>query len=355
MQKLVSDVDWRSLADPGRLAPWMDTQGLGSGPIDDARVLTGGTQNLLLLFRRGDRQYVLRRPSRHPRPTANHIIQREARVLAALANTPVRHPRFIAACADTDVLGTAFYLMAAVDGININTGLSAVHASSATLRRQMGFEMIDALLTLGAVDPKTVDLVDFGKVDGFLERQVPRWRKQLEGYAASPGWPGICELPEIDAIGLWLEAHRPKQFTPGILHGDFHLANVMFRRDGPELAAIIDWEMATIGDPLLDLGGMLAMWPLPDGTSHGLHLIQPWQGFPAARELVERYAASSPRDLSNVHWYAVMACYKMAVVLEGTYARACAGQAPDLMGQRLHGVAIGLLRRAAQGIQSGIT
>ncbi|MEO8296305.1 MAG: phosphotransferase family protein [Burkholderiales bacterium] len=352
LTKLVPENDWRALVDPVQLTGWMDAQGLGSGAIEDARILVGGTQNLLLQFRRGGRAFVLRRPSRHPRANANDTMLREARLLAALAATEVRHPRFIAACADTAVIGTAFFLMDVVDGVNISTGLPALHAGSAALRRTMGFEMVDALLALGEVDPVAVGLADFGKSDGFLQRQVPRWRRQLESYQELPNWPGAAGLPEVDAVGRWLEAHVPAQFIPGILHGDFHLANVMFRHDGAELAAVIDWEMATLGDPLLDLGWLLATWPNPDGTSHGPQAIQPWQGFPVAEELIERYAAGSRRDLSQVHWYAVMACYKLAIVLEGSYARACAGQTSAVIGERLHSSAAGLLRKAAQWIQA---
>ena len=156
--------EWLSL---GPLQDWMDTQGLGRGSIEDARALTGGTQNLLLRFRRDGRDYVLRRPSRHPRPGADETMRREARVLAALADTPVRCPRFIAACPEPEVLGAAFYLMEPVDGVNISEGLPAFHANSVDVRRQMGLEMVDALLTLGTVNHEAVGLADFGRVDAF--------------------------------------------------------------------------------------------------------------------------------------------------------------------------------------------
>jgi len=351
LKDLAPEHDWRTLIDPARLTVWMDEQGLGEGPIEDARILVGGTQNLLLQFRRGDRSFVLRRPSRHPRPKADEAMLREARVLAALGTTDVRHPRFIASCADTSVIGTAFYLMAEVDGINVSTGLPALHASSPEMRRTMGFELIDAALALGAVDHVAVGLADFGKTDGFLQRQVPRWRAQLEGYHELPGWPGPAGLLEIDAIGRWLETHVPAHFIPGILHGDFHIANVMYRHDGPQLAAIIDWELATLGDPLLDLGWLLATWPKPDGTSYVSQPVQPWQGFPTAEELIERYAAGSPRDLTNVRWYGVMACYKLAILLEGTHARACAGKASKGAGKLLHDSANGLLLKATHWIR----
>jgi len=351
----IADVGgWRDLADPLRLAAWMDDAGVGAGagPIEDARLLTGGTQNLLLQFRRGAREYVLRRPSRHPRPQAGETILREARVLAALAATPVRCPGFVAVCGDAQVLGAAFYLMDPVDGVNIANGLPALHAASPQWRHRMGLEMVDAILTLAAVEPAHAGLAGFGKVEGFLERQVPRWRKQLEGYAECKGWPGPQALPGVEAVGTWLDANRPANFEPGILHGDFHLANVMFRHDGPELAAIVDWELATLGDPLLDLGWLLATWPQPDGSHHTTQRIQPWQGFPEADELIERYATGSRRSLTHLPWYVVMACYKLAIILEGSHARACAGLASREIGDRLHHAAIGLMRKAEHWIET---
>ena len=140
---------------------------------------------------------------------------------------------------------------------------------------------------------------------------------------------------------------------PGILHGDYHIANVMFRRDSGELAAIVDWELTTIGDPLLDLGWMLATWPDEQGRRTVDHVVEPWQGFPDAAELVERYAQRSPRDLSRIDWYAVLACYKLAMIVEGTHARACAGLATAAAGERLHKAARALLERATAWIESG--
>ena len=342
--------DWQPLVDLDALAAWMDTQELGSGPVRDARLLAGGTQNLLLQFRRGNGDYVLRRPSRHPRLGANETMLREARVLAALAATPVRCPVFYAACPDPGVIGAAFYLMAPVHGVNASNGLPPLHAGSPAIRRRMGEQMVDAILTLASVNPQQVGLADFGNSEGFLVRQVPRWRKQYEGYAACAGWPGPASLPDVQIVGDWLEAHRPAHFTPGLLHGDFHIANVMFRRDSGELAAIIDWELATLGDPLLDLGWLVATWPQPDGSHHRPHLVHPWAGFPSAQQLIDRYAHGSPRDLSAIAWYVVLACYKLGIVLEGTHARACAGLAPANVGEELHGAAVGLLRKAARWI-----
>jgi aminoglycoside phosphotransferase (APT) family kinase protein len=328
------------------LAVWMDTQGLEQGPIGDAVLLTGGTQNILLKFRRGVRHFVLRRPPLHLRANSNETMRREARVLGALAGSDVPHPGLIAACGDEKVLGAAFYLMEPVDGFNATIGLPPRHAGDPAIRRQMGFAMVDAILALGRVDPGAVGLADFGKVDGYLERQVPRWRAQLEGYRDFSGWPGTDGIPGVNTVAAWLETNRPHAFTPGIIHGDYHIANVMFHPDSPRLAAIIDWELATIGDPLIDLGWLLATWPMPGQTTMKRLRVEPWDGFPTADELVAHYGAGSPRDLSAVGWYAVLACYKLGIILEGTYAHACAGKAPKETGDQLHAQSINLFQRA---------
>ena len=346
--------DWRELIDLKRLADWMAGHGLGHGTITEPLLLAGGTQNVLVRFRRGEREFVLRRPSRHLRANSNETMLREARVLGALAGTPVPHPALIKGCADTGVIGAAFYLMEPVEGFNAGAGgLPPLHAGDRAMRRRMGFAMVDAILALGAVDIAAAGLSDFGRLDGFLERQVPRWRKQLDSYSALAGWPGTAAIPELQAVADWLEANRPSDFTPGILHGDFHQSNVMFRHDGPEIAAVIDWELATIGDPLLDLAWMLAAWPRADGTHHGPNRLQPWDGFAPAEELIDYYRARSRRDMRHFRWYAVLACYKFGIILEGSYARACAGQAPIDTGDRLHRSTLGLFQRAAEWIERG--
>jgi aminoglycoside phosphotransferase (APT) family kinase protein len=177
-----------------------------------------------------------------------------------------------------------------------------------------------------------------------LERQVARWNAQLAGYRDCTGWPGAIAIPGVEQVGSWLQEHRPSQFTPGIMHGDYHLANVMFRNDGPELAAIVDWELATIGDPLLDFGLVLTTWPRPDDPTS--MKIEPWSGFPDTRELIAHYAAHSDRDLSALAWYEVLACFKLGILLEGTYARACAGHADPQVGRRFHARTCALFERA---------
>ncbi|GAN00320.1 probable phosphotransferase [alpha proteobacterium U9-1i] len=330
-----------------RLAAWMDGQSLGSGPLNDCVRLAGGTQNILLRFSRSGEGYVLRRPPIHQRSNSNDTMRREARLLAALKGTQVPHPRFIAVCEDESVLGAVFYLMAPIDGFNPVSGLPPLHAGSATVQHRMGLAVVEGIAALGALDYRKIGLEGFGRPENYLERQVSRWKAQLSSYAEMPGWTN--QLPGVDAAAAWLEANRPNTFSPGVIHGDYHLANVMFQNDSAEIAAIVDWELATIGDPLIDLGWLLATWPEP-GAAQNLISVKPWIGFPRADELVAHYAARSARDLSAMNWYAVLACYKLGILLEGTHARACAGKAPRETGDLLHGRAVRLFERAQRFI-----
>jgi aminoglycoside phosphotransferase (APT) family kinase protein len=271
------------------------------------------------------------------------------RVLAALAGSEVPHPALLAACPDEAVLGAAFHLMEPIDGVNPTVELPAPYLADVTWRHQLGLAMADGAASVGAVDHVAVGLTGLGKPDGYLERQVARWRSQLESYSSLEGYPGP-DIPHVDAVGEWLDANRPTAWRPGLIHGDYHLANVLVAPDRPGLAAIVDWELTTIGDPLLDLGWLLATWPAADGPAAGAVGVRPWDGFPTPDELVARYAERSDRDLSAVAWYEVLACYKLGIILEGTHARACAGQAPKEIGDMLHASTVGLFQRAAQRI-----
>ena len=334
-----------ALVDFGVLADWMDGQALPGGPFEKVERLGGGTQNILLRFRRGDREYVLRRPPAHLRPKSNDALRREARVLAALDGTGVRAPRLIAACVDEGVMGGAvFYLMEPVDGFNPTTTLPGPHAGDPAVRHRMGLEAATALAELGAVDHVAAGLGDMGRPQGFLERQVGRWLAELESYGALAGYPGP-RIPGLTEVASWLETNRPHDWRPGIMHGDYHLANLMYSFTGPEVAAIVDWEMCTIGDPLLDLGWLVATWP-DEETAPLAGAIGAAGGLPSTGELAAAYAARSDRDLSALTWYAVLACFKLGIVLEGTHARAFAGKAAKDVGDLLHATTLGLFARA---------
>ncbi len=344
----MSEVVPREVVDLDAVADWMDGQGLGSGPIADVELIGGGTQNVLLRFHRtGDpgRRYVLRRPPPHKRRNSDETMRREARVLAALAGTDVPHPGLIAACPDLDVIGAAFYLMEPIAGFNATLGLPEPHRSDRGLQREMGLGMADGIAALGRVDHEAAGLADLGKADGWLDRQVERWRSQLESYRELDGYGGP-DIPGVDRVAAWLDAHRPTSWTPGLIHGDYHFSNVLMRADGPGLAAIVDWELTTIGDPLLDLGNLLATWPGGDGVAPTGSIDAP--GLPTKHEVVARYAEGSSRDLSDIGWYEVLACYRLGCILEGTNARADAGLAPRDVGDLLHAITLGLFARAEQ-------
>lgn len=333
------------------LARWMDGRGLGHGPIRSATRLQGGTQNILLRFSRAGRDYILRRPPPVLRPSSNAAMLREARVLAALSGGDVPHPGLIAVCDDPAVLGGAvFYLMEPVDGFSAPAGLPALHAGDAGLRHQMGLSLIDGLTRLHAVDHIAAGLADFGRPEGYLARQVARWQKELDSYAVHDRWPGPDALPGLSQVADWLQANLPAASAPGIVHGDYQLANVLYRPDGPDLAAIVDWELASIGDPLVDLGWVVATWHGSEKPDLPVLRVDPWEGFPTADALIDRYARHSPRDLTHIDWYVVLACYRLGILLEGTYARACNGQAPADTGALLHQAAVGLFQRASHRI-----
>jgi aminoglycoside phosphotransferase (APT) family kinase protein len=332
--------------DLNAVAEWMSGQGLGDGPLTEVAAVTGGTQNVMLRFTRSGRSYVLRRGPRHLRARSNTVILRETKVLAALAGSDVPHPHLIATCDDPGVLGGAvFYLMEPIDGFNAGEGLPPLHADDPQVRFGMGLSMADSLAKLGAVDHVAVGLADFGKPEGFLERQVPRWLSELESYQQYEGYPGP-DIPGVDEVSAWLDGHRPTSWTPGIMHGDYHAANVMFSRTGPDVVAIVDWEMCTIGDPLLDLGWLLATWRQSDGSSVFSHALGGQSGLASTDDLLQRYAANTTRDLSDITWYTVLACFKLGIVIEGTLARACAGQAEKEVGDQLHAATVHLFERA---------
>ncbi|MET8006476.1 phosphotransferase family protein [Nonomuraea glycinis] len=324
-----------SAVDLAALGAWMDAQGLPEGEITGVAPVLGDTQNVMVRFERGGRPYILRRPPLHARPKSNDVLRREARVLAALRDTPVAAPRLVAAQTEVQSeLEPVFYLMEPVDGFNASMGLPEPHASDPAIRHRMALEAASALAVLGQVDPDV--LPSFGRPEGFLERQVPRWLRELDSYGRLDGYPGP-DIPGLRETAAWLDANRPAAFTPGVMHGDYHFANLLYAHDGPRVAAIVDWEMCTIGDPLLDLGWLLAVLPLSEAQIPGLA---------SPREIVDRYAALSERDLSAIDWYAVMACFKLGIVLEGTYARAFAGKAPKDLGDALHATTLSLFERA---------
>lgn len=330
------------LPDHEALVGWLDAHGVGVGPITDVMLLAGGTQNRLYRFQRSDDTFVLRRPPEHKRGNSDETMRRESRLLAALAGTDVPHPRLIAAEPDESVIGDAFYVMSVIEGFNPNVEVPELHRNSLAVQREMGESMIDGIAVLSMVDPIERGLSDFGKADKWIERQVGRWQSQLDSYSSFDNYKGP-DIGDVARVGKWLEENKPPHMKVGIIHGDYHFSNVMFRYDSGQLAAIVDWELATLGDPLLDLGHLMACWPgaLPVSlnTNFSLDVGDPEQ-------LIDRYASITERDMTWWPWFRVLAPYRLGIILEGTNARADAGLAPREIGDALHSMTIGLISMA---------
>ena len=344
----MTDADGAPTSIPGVdldvVTTWLDGQGIGDGPLSGVSLLTGGTQNILMRFERSGEAYVLRRPPVHKRANSDSTMLREARVLAALADTAVPHPRFVAACSDPDLLGGTFFVMEAVEGFSPVGEQRRAFDGDPAWAEAMSLSFVDAIAALGNVDHVAVGLDDFGKPTGWLARQVGRWRDHLDSYNETPEYDGPHELPGIDAIAGWLSENLPAQSAAGIVHGDAHLANVLIRNDRPEVAALVDWELSTLGDPLLDLGWLLATWPSDEKAS--VLRVEPTPGLPSLERLIERYGESSGRDVAHAWWYGTMACYKLGIILEGTWVRSKTGKASEEIGFALHQTAVSLFERA---------
>ena len=241
------------------LRGWIRQQGIGS-EVSDITPLAGGTQNIVVGLRVDGRRMVLRRPPAHPRPDSNKTMLREIAVLRTLAGSVVPHPEFICGCEDLDVLGVVFYLMAYVDGFNPGTEVVQAYVDKPEFRHDVGLDYAASLAKLGQVPWEGSPLAALKRPGSFLARQVPQFRGFVEAYREQDNYANDS-LPQVDRLADWLEDNRPPDLPPGIMHGDAHLNNVLLRRDRPEVAAFVDWEMCTVGDPLLDLGWMLVCWP----------------------------------------------------------------------------------------------
>jgi aminoglycoside phosphotransferase (APT) family kinase protein len=323
-----------TLSDDDRAAVqrWVREQGLGS-VVSDVEPLTGGTQNIVVRLRVDGRRVVLRRPPLHPRPTSDKTMLREIAALRTLAGTPVPHPGFIAGCDDVGVLGVVFYLMEEVDGFNPGSEIDEAYVRDAGMRHQVGLSYAASLAQLGNVAWEGSPLAELKRPGSFLERQVPQFLRLLESYRHEKYSP---ESLAVTDLAEWLQTNRPPDGKPGIMHGDPHLNNVMLRRDKPELAAFVDWEMCTVGDPLLDLGWMLICWPLETNAITAGAELAALGGLATRRELLDAYFAAGGSETSWLDWYVVMACFKLGVVIEGTWSRFLVGQASRDAGERLH-------------------
>jgi aminoglycoside phosphotransferase (APT) family kinase protein len=292
---------------------------------------------------------VLRRPPRGPLPPSAHDVLREARLLGALDGTPVRAPKVLAVCDDDAVIGAPFYVMEEVHGEVITNSLPDL-LDNPEQRGRVADDLVDALVELHAVDWTAIGLEGFGKPTGYLERQLRRFTGLWEHNRTR-------DVPEVEKVGGWLAANVPTSPPATIVHGDYRLGNTMFRPEAPaRLLAILDWEMATIGDPLADLGYMMIHWTQP-GDAVGrfnLHSVTTLPGFPRREELIARYEERSGRSMQALNWYVTLALWKAVVFMEGNYKRAIAGSTDDPYLKTFGEGVLELARRAVQVSEHGL-
>ncbi|HET9199969.1 MAG TPA: phosphotransferase family protein [Dehalococcoidia bacterium] len=332
------------LLNPTALAAYLDRELPGSGEVEVER-LYAGHSNETFYVTRGEQRMVLRRPPLGPLQPTAHDVLREYRILKALEDTPARTPHTVLACEDTSVIGAPFYLMERVDGVVIRDRLPEDFQKDVSARRQIGFELVDALAELQAVDWQKLDLEGFGKPDGYLHRQLRRWSSQI-----AVTLPMTRPVPELDEVTEWLEENVPEQKDATIVQGDYKLDNVLFAEHKPaRLLAILDWEMSTIGDPLADLGWMLSYWHRPGTQADsvtGAISVTMQDGLPEREEMLARYEEKTGRSMREFAFYEALAVWKLAILLNASYARFLQGTTDDQMFAGLKEGVPALARRA---------
>ena len=280
--------------------------------------MTGGGSCEVFALDRGPARWVLRRAPRHASSATAHDVLREFRILDAIKDERVAIARPVVACADEAVFGAPFYVMERIDGRPILQSVPAAWAGAPETHGRALEQLIDALVAIHGVDWRACGLEDLAHTDDYLSRQLTRWLTQLDSYGGRP-------LPAAHQVADWLRAHRPDDQPSALCHGDYKLDNVLFAPEAPaRLLAVVDWEMAAIGDPLVDLAWALIFHPGPEGTVRLGMTKEPTfavEHLPTGVQLVERYATRSGRDTRAIGWYDVFARWKLAVVLEGSYAK----------------------------------
>jgi aminoglycoside phosphotransferase (APT) family kinase protein len=306
----------------GALREFLDAR-VGDSKVLRVEPMAGGGSCEIFALQRGDARWVLRRAPSHASSATAHDVLREFRILDAIKDQAVSIARPVLACDDPSVFGAPFYVMARVDGVPVRNGIPEAWTVMPEEQPRALEQLVDALVAIHAVDWRECGLGELARPGPYLERQVGRWLSQLDSYGGRP-------LPPAARIGSWLEAHRPDDQAPALAHGDYKLDNLLFAEAAPpRLLAVVDWEMASIGDPLIDLAWAMIFHPGPEGTMPLGVAGDP--GFdrsrvPSRASLINRYGERSGRDVTGIDWYDVFARWKLAIVLEGSYAKFLRGE-----------------------------
>jgi aminoglycoside phosphotransferase (APT) family kinase protein len=331
MSEATTNLDRRhgGLLDIDNLETWLAATApqLGQAPLQ-AIQLEGGVSNAVFRISRGGKSAVLRRPPKVPRPDSERVIQREATMLKALTPTDVPAPELIAYCEDKDVIGEKFYLMEFIDGWR-RTGTDADPAPYNDKKSQahsdLAFALVSGAEKLAMVDYRAVGLEGFAKPENFLERQVDRWLGQLDSYKTSDAYAGRT-IAGMDYVADYLRRNMPQTQHVGVIHGDYSFANSLYHYGTPaRLAAMIDWELCTIGDTLLDIGSVLYGFRSRADKTPPVGFYGP-EDFPCREDLGEHYAAATGRSIARLDYYVVLAIFKLAAIMEGHVARGLAGK-----------------------------
>jgi aminoglycoside phosphotransferase (APT) family kinase protein len=342
-----ADTDVPKGIDATRVTAWFLDHAEGVEPPLSFTLIAGGRSNLTYrVVDAAGRSWVLRRPPLGQVLATAHDMGREHRIISALAATDVPVAPVVGLCTDESVNGAPFYVMGFVDGL-VARDADAACTLDVAARAHAGDQVADVLARIHAVDPDAVGLGDLGRKDGYVERQLKRWYGQWQKSKTR-------ELPVVDEVHDALASRVPEQGRAAIVHGDYRLDNCLLGPDG-SIAAVLDWELCTLGDPLADVGLLIVYWTEP-GDRHPalLHASTTLEGFPSRAQVVERYAQASGRDVSDVGFYVAFGYWKLACILEGVYARYKGGAMGDASGFEGFAAQVEILAESAQATVAGL-
>ncbi len=323
------------------------------GHVTEVRQFPGGFSNLTYALKTADNEYVLRRPPVGANIKGGHDMGREFRVLSSLKGHYDKIPLPVVYCESPDVLGAPFYIMTRVSGVILRASMAPTLNLSPERMRQLSEALVDNLVTIHGLDIHATGLIQLGKPDGYVQRQVEGWHKRYSHADTD-------QIPAMDQVGEWLQQNYPSEQPPAFLHNDYKYDNVLLARDqatgepAPVITGVLDWEMATVGDPLMDLGATLAYWSEATDSPAYRNFNLTWlPGNLTRQDVVTRYAERSGRNLTNILFYYVFGLYKNAVIAQQIYARWKQGHSQDARFGHLLPMIIELATKAAGAIERG--